>query len=226
MNRLRPAGSVARTGVVAALAAVGVAAERLRVGGATARTRAERRGHPERRRGDTVVVGGPVDPGLAGARRAGHRAGARQRDHRDRAAAETVFRTYLRAVADGDFATACTLNAPETNQRLLDELARRGTPATSCEAAIAALYAGSGVAQGAASIADTVAVERVDVDGDAATVAWSVEVAGKRAGGHERPAPHRRPVAPAAHPRPHRLIRARPAPTGAGPAGGGVGRSG
>jgi hypothetical protein len=98
----------------------------------------------------------------------------------DRAAVETVFRTYLRAVADGDFATACTLNAPETNQRLLDELARRGTPATSCEAAIAALYAGSGVAQGAASIADTVSVERVDVDGDAATVAWSVEVAGKR----------------------------------------------
>jgi hypothetical protein len=98
----------------------------------------------------------------------------------DRAAAETVFRTYLRAVADGDFATACTLNAPETNQRLLDELARRGTPATTCEAAIAALYAGSGVAQGAASIADTLSIERVDVDGDAATVAWSVEVAGKR----------------------------------------------
>ena len=98
----------------------------------------------------------------------------------DRAAAETVFRTYLRAVADGDFATACALNAPETNQRLLDELAKRGTPAPSCETAIATLYAGSGVAQGAATIADTLQVERVDVDGDAATVAWSVEVAGRR----------------------------------------------
>lgn len=98
----------------------------------------------------------------------------------DRAAAETVLRTYLRAVADGDFATACALNAPETNQRLLDELARRGTPAPSCEAAIATLYAGSGVAQGAATIADTLQVERVDVDGDAATVAWSVEVSGRR----------------------------------------------
>jgi len=98
----------------------------------------------------------------------------------DRAAAETVFRAYLRAVADGDFATACTLNAPETNQRLLDELARNGTPAPSCEAAIAALYAGSGVAQGAAAIADTLQVERIDVAGDAATVAWSVEVAGRR----------------------------------------------
>jgi hypothetical protein len=98
----------------------------------------------------------------------------------DRAAAETVFRTYLRAVADGDFATACTLNAPETNQRLLDELARRGTPAPSCETAIATLYAGSGVAQGAATIADTLRVERVDVDGDAATVAWSVEVSSRR----------------------------------------------
>ena len=98
----------------------------------------------------------------------------------DRAAAETVFRTYLRAVADGDFATACTLNAPETNQRLLDELARNGTPAPTCEAAIAALYAGSGVAQGAAAIADTLQIERVDVAGDAATVAWSVEVAGRR----------------------------------------------
>ena len=98
----------------------------------------------------------------------------------DRAAAETVFRTYLRAVADGDFGTACTLNAPETNQRLLDELARRGTPAPSCETAIATLYAGSGVAQGAATIADTLRVERVDVDGDAATVAWSVEVSSRR----------------------------------------------
>ncbi|MGZ8750334.1 MAG: hypothetical protein ACXWYP_05565 [Pseudonocardia sp.] len=98
----------------------------------------------------------------------------------DRAAAETVFRTYLRAVADGDFATACTLNAPETNQRLLDELARRGTAAPSCETAIATLYAGSGVAQGAATIADTLRVERVDVAGDAATVAWSVEVSSRR----------------------------------------------
>jgi hypothetical protein len=98
----------------------------------------------------------------------------------DRAAAETVFRTYLRAVADGDFATACSLNAPETNHRLIDELARRGTTAPTCESAIATLYAGSGVAQGAATIADTVAVERVDVDGDTATVAWSVEVSGRR----------------------------------------------
>jgi predicted lipid-binding transport protein (Tim44 family) len=98
----------------------------------------------------------------------------------DRAAVETVFRTYLRAVADGDFATACSLNAPETNQRLLDELARRGTPAATCEQAIAVLYAGSGVAQGAATIASTLSIERVDVDGDAATVAWSVEVSGRR----------------------------------------------
>jgi hypothetical protein len=98
----------------------------------------------------------------------------------DRAAVETVFRTYLRAVADGDFATACGLNAPETNQRLLDELARRGSPAPTCEQAIATLYAGAGVAQGAATIADTLSVQRVDVDGDAATVAWSVEVSGRR----------------------------------------------
>jgi hypothetical protein len=98
----------------------------------------------------------------------------------DRVAAETVFRTYLRAVADGDFATACSLNAPETNQRLLDELARRGTPASGCEHAIATLYAGAGVAEGAATIADSLQVQRVDVTGDAATVAWSVEVSGQR----------------------------------------------
>jgi hypothetical protein len=36
------------------------------------------------------------------------------------------------------------------------------------------------VAQGAATIADTLSVQRVDVDGDAATVAWSVEVSGQR----------------------------------------------
>ena len=114
----------------------------------------------------------PVTPVTAPAPGAGSAA--------DRAAVETVFRTYLRAVADGDFATACSLNAPETNQRLLDELARRGTPAPTCEQAIATLYAGAGVAQGAATIADTLAVQRVDVDGDAATVAWSVEVSGRR----------------------------------------------
>jgi hypothetical protein len=62
---------------------------------------------------------------------------------------ETVFRTYLRAVADGDFATACALNAPETNQRLLDELARRGTPRAAGRHRD--LYAGS------ASLARTIA---------------------------------------------------------------------
>ena len=98
----------------------------------------------------------------------------------DRVAVENAFRSYLRAVADGDFAAACALNAPETNQRLLDELARRGTPASTCEQAIATLYTGSGVAEGAATIANTLSVERVDVDGDAASVAWSVEVSGRR----------------------------------------------
>lgn len=98
----------------------------------------------------------------------------------DRAAVETVFRTYLRAVADGDFTTACGLNAPETTQRLLDELARRGTPAAACEDAIAALYSGSGVGQGARVIADTLEIGAVDVDGDTATVSWSVEVSGRR----------------------------------------------
>jgi hypothetical protein len=180
MNRLRPAGSVARTGVVAALAAVGLAVSGCGSAApppapapSVAATPSAAAATPSSSVApSTPVSRAPVAPVTAPAPGNGSTA--------DRAAAETVFRTYLRAVADGDFATACTLNAPETNQRLLDELARRGTPATSCEAAIAALYAGSGVAQGAASIADTVAVERVDVDGDAATVAWSVEVAGKR----------------------------------------------
>src|SRR3954471_2011032 len=179
MNRLRPAGSVARTGVVAALAAAGLAVSGC--GSAApppapaptvAATPSAAAATPSSVARAPPVWLAPVAPVTAPAPGNGSTP--------DRAAAETVFRTYLRAVANGDFATACTLNAPETNQRLLDELARRGTPAASCEAAIAALYAGSGVAQGAASIADTVAVERVDVDGDAATVAWSVEVAGKR----------------------------------------------
>jgi hypothetical protein len=97
----------------------------------------------------------------------------------DRAAVETVLRTYLSAVAARDFPTACALNAPETTQRLLDELARRGTTAATCEDAMRALYAEPGVADGAAQIARTVAVRTVDVDGDAATVVWSVEVAGR-----------------------------------------------
>jgi predicted lipid-binding transport protein (Tim44 family) len=182
MNHLRPAGAVARTGVVAALAAVAVALsgcgspapvtpapEPASPSSATTPTAPVT---PSATAPSTPVSRAPVTPVTAPAPGNG--------STEDRAAAETVFRTYLRAVADGEFATACTLNAPETNQRLLDELARRGTPAPTCEAAIATLYAGSGVAQGAATIADTLSVERVDVDGDAATVAWSVEVAGKR----------------------------------------------
>ena len=98
----------------------------------------------------------------------------------DRADVETVFRTYLRAVAEGDFTTACALNAPETTQRLVDELARRGTPVTACEDAIAALYSGSSLTQGAPAIADTLEVSGIDVAGDTATVSWSVEVAGRR----------------------------------------------
>ena len=182
MNRLRPAGTVARSGVVAALATAAVALsgcgspapvapvpESAAVSSAATPTAPVT---PPATTPPAPVSRAPVAPVTAPAPGTG--------STEDRAAVETVFRTYLRAVADGDFATACTLNAPETNQRLIDELARRGTPAPTCEAAIAALYAGSGVAQGAATIADTLSVERVDVDGDAATVAWSVEVAGKR----------------------------------------------
>jgi hypothetical protein len=178
MNLLRPAGSVVQ--VVAALVAALVAATALGGCGSPA-TPAPPAPTPVATPSSTATSAAtavpsasraPVTPVTAPA--------AGNGSVEDRAAAETVFRTYLRVVADGDFATACALNAPETNQRLLDELARNGTSAPTCEAAIAALYAGSGVAQGAAAIADTLAVERVDVDGDAATVAWSVEVAGRR----------------------------------------------
>ena len=178
MNRLPRFGVAARARIVAALAA-GVTAGGC--GSSTAGPGPRQHADPERDRGArTRVVGDPVDAALARPPRPGHAPAPGNGTTEDRAAVETVFRTYLRAVADGDFATACALNAPETNQRLLDELARRGTPAPTCETAIATLYAGSGVAQGAATIADTLSVERVDVDGDAATVAWSVEVSGRR----------------------------------------------
>ena len=181
MNRLRPlSGVAARARVVAALVGVGVV-----LGGCGASTpqapappsdtptaSATATASPSAATPSTPVSRTPVTAVVTPAPGSG--------SAEDRAAAETVFRTYLRAVADGDFSTACALNAPETNQRLLDELAKRGTPAPTCESAIATLYAGSGVAQGAAAIADTLQVERVDVDGDAATVAWSVEVAGRR----------------------------------------------
>jgi hypothetical protein len=181
MNHVRPAGTVARIGAVATLVAVAVAlagcgSSTLPAPGPTAVPSAAAVSTPQAAPSTvapaTPVSRAPVAPVTAPAPGNG--------STQDRAAAETVFRTYLHAVADGAFATACALNAPETNQRLIDELARRGTPAPTCEAAIATLYAGSGVAQGAATIADTLSVERVDVDGDAATVAWSVEVAGRR----------------------------------------------
>ena len=181
MNRLcPPSGVVARTRAVAALVGVGVALSGCGSStpqapaplSATPAASATAAASPSATPPSTPASRTPVTTVVNPAPGAG--------SAEDRAAAETVFRTYLRAVADGDFSTACALNAPETNQRLLDELAKRGTPAPTCESAIATLYAGSGVAQGAATIADTLQVERVDVDGDAATVAWSVEVSGRR----------------------------------------------
>jgi hypothetical protein len=101
-------------------------------------------------------------------------------DPGERAAVETVFRSYYQALLVRDYATACALNAPETNARLLEDVAAEGTPVATCEEALAAVYAIPGAAPVADAVGATAQVQDVAVAGDQATVSWSFEVQGRR----------------------------------------------
>jgi hypothetical protein len=98
----------------------------------------------------------------------------------DETAVEQSLRRYYAAVLERDFAAACALNAPESIETLLDNARSEDLPATTCEDALAAIYAVPGAAEVADGIARTTRVEDVAVTGDTASVTWSGEVAGER----------------------------------------------
>jgi hypothetical protein len=98
----------------------------------------------------------------------------------DRAEIEAVFQGYYEALLARDFTTACALNAPETTEALLADLASQGVQVGSCEEAFETIYATPGAPEVADGIAATAQIQDVRVDGDVATISWSAEVEGQR----------------------------------------------
>lgn len=97
----------------------------------------------------------------------------------DASAAETAFRSYHRAVLARDFSTACALNAPETSAVLVDDVARLGGQARTCDEALAALYATPAVAARYDAASRSVHVDGVSVAGDTATIRWTFDNKGR-----------------------------------------------
>src|SRR5918999_803260 len=101
----------------------------------------------------------------------------------DRRAIETVFQDYYNALQTQDFATACSLHAPETTDQMLAKLRSRGIEADACEDGMTAVYALPDTARVVELVAETAKVDDVTINGDVATLKWSSEVNGKRSPG-------------------------------------------
>jgi hypothetical protein len=101
----------------------------------------------------------------------------------DRRAIETVFQDYYNALQTQDFATACSLHAPETTDQMLAKLRSRGIEAAACEDGMTAVYALPDTARVVELVAETAKVDDVTITGDVATLKWSSEVNGKRSPG-------------------------------------------
>lgn len=98
----------------------------------------------------------------------------------ERAAVEAAFRGYYEALLARDFPRACALTAPETREKLLENLAAQGGQAATCEEALTQIYASPANAELADNVAKTLQIQEVTVDGDTATITWSAEVQGQR----------------------------------------------
>lgn len=98
---------------------------------------------------------------------------------RDQAAVETVFRSYHQALLARDFATACALNAPDTNAALVRNVNAQGGRTTTCEEALTTLYAGPGAAAVADRVSTSAQIQQVTVGGNTATLAWTFDNQGR-----------------------------------------------
>jgi hypothetical protein len=101
----------------------------------------------------------------------------------DRRAIEKVFQDYYNALQAQDFATACSLHAPETTDQMLAKLRSRDIEAAACEDGMTAVYALPDTARVVELVAETAKVDDVTLSGDVATLKWSSEVNGKRSPG-------------------------------------------
>ena len=89
------------------------------------------------------------------------------------------FLAYNTALGARDFATACSLNAPETSRQLVEALTSPGIPANSCEEAFAAVLAVPGAAESTDEVVRSVQITGVTVDGQAATIDWTAQAQGQ-----------------------------------------------
>jgi hypothetical protein len=84
-----------------------------------------------------------------------------------------ALRTYLTAVAAGDFAGACGQLTVESAQALVTAVQRAGGAVPGCPEALGAVLVQPGAAQTAIDAASTTTVQEVTIDGFTATVRWS-----------------------------------------------------
>ncbi len=84
-----------------------------------------------------------------------------------------ALRSYLAAVAAGDFAGACGQLTVESAQALVTAVQRAGGAVPGCPEALGAVLVQPGAAQTAIDAASTTTVQEVTIDGFTATVRWS-----------------------------------------------------
>jgi ketosteroid isomerase-like protein len=92
---------------------------------------------------------------------------------------DTAFKGYYSALLARDFPTACGYNTPEATAFLLQTLSTQGVRAGDCEGAFGAIFEQSASADVFDTIARTVRIDGVDVDGDDATVTYTSTVDGE-----------------------------------------------
>ncbi len=93
---------------------------------------------------------------------------------------ERAFRGYNDDLVRRDFDAACARHAPETTEKLLENVRSEGLDASGCVAALASIYSLPGAREALDGIIDTMEVDGITIDGDTATVAWSAEFEGRR----------------------------------------------
>lgn len=98
----------------------------------------------------------------------------------DAAAVEAAFRGHNQALLARDFATACSLNSPETNQQLIQQASAGGGQVSNCEDALKKLYASPRGAAISDGIGRNAQIQDVQLHGDTATVTWSVQAQGRQ----------------------------------------------
>ncbi|WP_232664154.1 hypothetical protein [Pseudonocardia sp. TRM90224] len=97
----------------------------------------------------------------------------------DQDVVRTTVTEYNASLLARDFPKACTLNAPETNEGLINTLKARGVQVTSCVEAFQAIFAVPGTPETIDEIARTTKISAVRVEGDQAFVTFTASTQGQ-----------------------------------------------